>query len=436
MSVQNYTPGSQNAPFGLRNSNAEGSFYAPNAALTAAYPNAATEDDLIAKAIQRTIFDAAPAQYNALKIIFQKEFQEEGSDEFEYKEQTFHRTALQVDTPFVGLPAVAGVANAQVSQGPINIVPALMRFASVDIIVVFPDNSQGVITNVNLAANQITIGSRTGQGLPAVNAGDPLALMSSIDADGRDFFSIYERTDVITRYNFIHLFNRAKRWSRVELKKWENMGTTNYLQVDQENLVKAMRTDMFNILFNGTGGEYVLGNGDVAKTMWGIFPTMQNAGSANASTTLAALKPTFQSLAFQTNFKMEGGRRFIYGTQEMLSELAEIYKTPGTRYTPNDSVANLGLEEYKYGGMSFVPVPCELFREPSCFPAAWSRRLLVLDQETIQPIKMRGIPQFEMGGTLTAGPDGTRERYKDMYYLGNLSLRMNNPLSSFWIDIP
>jgi hypothetical protein len=425
--MQMYTPGPQNQPFGLANTNPQGSNYP---ALSSVSP---VEENLIAKEIQRLIFDAAPAQYNALKIIFQKEFEEVGSDEFEYLEQTFNRTALQVDVGG-GAIAVAGVANTAVTQS-IDITAATLPYASVDLMIVYPTNEKGTITNI--VGNTLTITSITGQGLPAINDGDSIAIMSSIDADGRDVFTVFERTETITRFNFIHLFLRARRWDRVELVKWQNMGTTNYLDIDRENLIKALRTDMFNILFNGYGGEAVISSGDIAKTMWGIFPSMTNAGSANASTTLAGLQSTFETLALQTNFKAEGAVRFIYGTQEILHELSKVYKVPGLRYAPNDYMANLNLKEYEFGGMRFVPVPCELFREPSCFPASWARRLLVLDQDTIQPVKMKGIAQFEMGGTLTANSmDGSRERFKDWYVRGNLSLKMNNPLSSFYIDVP
>ena len=85
--------------------------------------------------------------------------------------------------------------------------------------------------------------------------------------------------------------------------------------------------------------------------------------------------------------------------------------------------------------MNFVPVACDLFREPSCFPAFWQRMILVIDQETITPIKMKGIPQVGGGSTLDKQENGTREGFKDWYVEGQLSLKMNNPLSSFYINV-
>jgi hypothetical protein len=169
--------------------------------------------------------------------------------------------------------------------------------------------------------------------------------------------------------------------------------------------------------------------------MGGIYPTMVAAGSMTANPTIAGLRTAFETLAFKTNFKKEGGTRMIYATDEMLYELSKIFKDPGTRYTPNDKIADLNLTEYRMGTMKFVPVPCELFKEQSCFPKEWARKILVLDQETISPVKMKGLPSMFSGTTLDKGANGTREDFKDWYTEANLSLRFNNPLGSFYIDV-
>ena len=169
--------------------------------------------------------------------------------------------------------------------------------------------------------------------------------------------------------------------------------------------------------------------------MGGIYPTMQAAGSAFSNPTVAGLETAFEALAFQTNFKVEGGTRFIYGTDEILNEFSKIYKQPGLRYAPNDEIANLKLKRIEVGTMNFVLVPCELFREESCFPAEWKRKILVIDQEAISPVKLKGLPGLEMGETLNRGNKGTRENYTDFWVGGQLSLEFNNPLGSFWIDV-
>lgn len=426
MSATAYTPGLGGLPFGNTNTNPQASQYAPISAFSP------TESILIAKAIKRAIFDAAPEQYNALKLVFEKEFEDVNNDEFEYLENTFGRSPLEADAV---VAAVAAVANT-VQTATYTLTAASMNFLTPDLVIVFPDNSHGVIESVNIGANQITVNSLTGEALPAVAVGDIFSIQSTVEADGMDYFSNYERLDTVTRYNFVQLFLRACRWNRVELQKYINSGTTDYLAKDKMHKIRQIRIDVFNTFFNGQRGEFSISNGNVAKATGGIFPTMVSAGSMNANPTVAGLQAAFEALAFATNFKKEGATRFMFGTDEILYEFSKIYKQPGLRYTPSDTIANLNLKKIEIGTMNIVLVPCELFREISCFPADFRRRLFVLDLETIQPVKIKGLPAFEMDQTtLNRGVNGTREDFTDFYVRGQMGLRFHNPLASFWIDV-
>jgi hypothetical protein len=108
MSQTGYTPGIGNAPFGNPNTNPQGSEYAIDSGYNP------TESILIRKAIKEAIFDAAPEQYNALKLVFEKEFEEVNNDEFEYLENTFGRSAVESTAIVAAAAAVAGVPQTQV----------------------------------------------------------------------------------------------------------------------------------------------------------------------------------------------------------------------------------------------------------------------------------------------------------------------------------
>mgnify|MGYP003634295719 CR=1 FL=1 len=423
MSQQTYTPGVQNAPFGLSQANAQGSFYGAESSLSPA------ETNLLRKDIKRKLFDAAPKQFDSLKLVFSTTPVEHDSDEFEYVEYTFGRSPLTAASTASALTA----AGTTIQTYTFDLDAASLDHVSVDLIITFPDNSEGVISNISGAT--ITVGTRAGAGLPAVAIGDVFAIRSTIEGDGADSFSTYQRTETITRYNYVQFFLRAKRWDKIELTKWENTGTTNFLDVDKEQKKKQLRVDLFVSYFNGHRGEYALANSKIAKSMGGIYPSMVAAGSLSANPTVAGLQAAFEQLAFITNFKAESATRFIYGTQQNLNNFSKIYKQPGLRYTPDNEMANLNLTMIEFGGMKFVLVPCELFREQSCFPASWSKRLLVLDLDTIRPVKMKGIPAFDMGSTLSRGANGSRENYKDWWCSAQLSLEMNNPQASFSIDV-
>jgi hypothetical protein len=423
MSNTVYTPGLGNLPFGNRNLNPQGSNYRPDSA-----GQNAVETNLIQKEIKRVIFDAAPAQYDALKLIFDKSPVEKNLDEFEYLESTFGRSPL---TAGANANAVVAVPNAVVSQT-VTLTAGSLSRVSKDVIVIYEDGTHGVISNI--AGANVTISSLPGQALPAVTNGQIFAIQSTIESDGMDYISHYDRLDTITRYNYIQLFIRAKRWTRLEMQKFINSGTTDYMTRDKQEKLKQIRIDLFNSFFNGVRGEYTFSNGYRGKAMGGIYPTMLQAGSAFGNPTAAGFKASFEALAFQTNYKAEGSTRFVYGTHEMLNLFSETYKQPGLRYTPNDTNIKLDLKRLEIGGSNYVLVPCELFKERSCFEADWARRILVLDQETISPVKMKGIPMIEMFQTDDRSK-GSLKDYTDFAVRANLSLEFNNPIGSFYMNI-
>lgn len=426
MSNKTYNPGTQNAPFGLKNTNPEGSNYASESIYSAQEIQSQLQ-----KSVHKILFDAAPAKYMSLKLLYAKSREEVGSDEFEYLEYTFGRSPLEVDAG-VALAAQPAVVGAN-QTATVDLTLASMDHVSIDMILTFPDNSKAVITQI-IGPNQIVIGSYSNEGLPAINAGDIISFHGTIEGDGMDSFSNYTRTETVVRYNYIQFFLRSKRWDRVELVKWQNQGVTDFLAVDKKQKLKQLRVDFFNAYWNGHRGEVALANGVVAKSMGGIFPSMVSAGSASATVTPSGLKVAFETLLFNTDHTTEGSTRFLYGTNKMLHMFSEIYKQPGLRYSPNNHIADLKLTSILIGQEEIVLVPCELWREESCFPRIWQRRLILLDQETITPVKMRGIPSLEMFQTDNRSK-GSRENFTDWSCGGHLSLKFNNPLGSFYLDV-
>jgi len=425
MSNRTYQPGAGGSPYGNVQANPQSSNYQNDSATA----NNVTETILLQKAIQKLIYSAVPEQYYALKLLFEKTPMEYGSDEFEFLEKTFGRTPMEAAS---GVAAANASAGAEVTQT-IPVTADSVKRAVPNDTFFYPDGTMGIIRSVS--GTNVTVASQTGKGLPAVTAGDVFAIKSAFNADGESTFSHFDRMETITRYNYIELFLRAQRWGKVELLKWKNQGTTNYLELDKQEKIEQLRTDLFVSFFNGVRGEFTRSTGVSGKTMGGILPTMTAAGSMKGTPSLAALRSDFETLAFKTNYKKAGGTRFIFGVDEMLYELSKVYKDDKIRYAPNDNIASMNLDQFKFGTMKFVPVPCELFKERSCFPASWSRKLLVLDLESISPVKMKGLPMMDSGSTLDKGDKGTREGFQDFWVEANLSLQFNNPLASFSLDI-
>lgn len=384
---------------------------------------------LIQRAIVREIFDATPQKYKALRLLFDKPVEFQPLDEFTYLEKTFGRTAL--------------VANANVTAGAtqtLTLTAGGVNNITINKIIVYPNNTHAIVTAVNAGSNQISVKPANGAGnLPAVTSGDLFSIQGGLIADGMNFFMHYDRMSTVERYNYIMLLQRDKRWTRMELQKHLNAGTTNYLDLDKREQAELLYQDMYASFINGVRGEFdvtVPGTSNVykAKSMGGIYPLMVAAGSAHTSTAASGLVAAFESLAFSTDYKSEGGVRYILGTPAMLYKMSTLFKDP-IQYTPNDKIADLNLQEYRIGEMRFVPVPQQIFGETSMFPTSFANKLIVLDMDTIQPVCMTGYLPVEMGETPDKKTGGAREDYKEWWMQACLSLKFNNPLSSFYIDV-
>lgn len=427
MATISYYPGVGGTPFGNQNLNPQASPYAASSGYSPA------TSILIAKAIDDIIYDATPQQFMLLKLLWSKGFKNEMLDEFEYIEKTWDRSALESTGIVAAQPAVVGVPQTQV----IPMTAASLEHLTLDLLIKYPTPGGETAIIRSISGLNVTVQSATSAGLPAVAAGDVFAVQATITADGQSIFQNYSRLKTLTRNNYVQGFLRAARWGEMELVKMKNKGTTNYLDEDRKVKLEQLRVDMFCSFVNGRQGEYQLASGTPTKGMGGIYPAMLDAGAAFANVTMAGFRNTFETLGVNTNYKQEGGVRLILGCQEVLGNIAEIYKDSQTRYTPSDKTVDLGLDEYKIKGARYVPVPCELFRDQASFPAEFARKIIVVDADSIQPIAMTGMPAMEMGEVSGIG-NGTNYNYntfQDFWVRAFMSLKFNNPLGGFWMNI-
>ena len=389
-----------------------------------------SETILIRRAIAREIFDAVPKKYSALRLLMDKPVQYEANDVFTYLEKTFGRVALKAAA---GQSAGTTQAITMTSGGGNNV--------TINKVIVYPDNTKGIVKSIS--GDVVTVQKFNGASdLTAVLTDDYFSIQTGVIADGQNFLTHYDRMSKIERYNYIQLMHRDKRWSRKEMTKFANLANTNYYELDKKEQMDLLLQDMFISLWNGVRGEVNItvpgtdGSSPYkAMTMQGIFPAMVAAGSASASgVTKATLQESFETLCFETDYKSEGGVRFVFAQNALLYELSKAWKETGLRYKPDDKIGDLNLQIYKIGDMSFVPVATELFKEVSCFPVTWQHRIFVLDTETIHPVCMQGYQSIEMGQSSPKGTNGSIQDYTEWWVQGMLSLKFNNPLSSFYMD--
>jgi len=381
----------------------------------------------IAKLTRDIIYDAAPAQFfDDLKILNAKPAITYNSDEYFYHEVGYGRSAI-VTVAHAG-NVVAGATQTFIITNPEEV--------SVDMIIGRSDtNEKGTVTNVT--GSTITVTAEAGKTLSQQNIGTAYTWYnhSPVEADGMNTISQYYRIDTIERVNYIQAVIKAQRFGKRELAKYLNSGAStgkNYIATQRKRMMQQFRVDLSNIYWNGNLAEVTLADGHKAKTARGIFPTLQQAGSPNSSVTLSLAPAALEELALDTNYQSYGSVKFFYATPRMIHYISQEYKRDLTRYTPDNMLANLELNEINLGFVRIVFVPMERFNDASSFPTAFRSRGFLLDQASITP-----VIQFaeEMGDTLPRGKSGTRENFIDTWISADASAQFDNPLGSGWVDV-
>ena len=391
------------------------------------------ETGLIERITKQLVFDAAPQQFFDLKLLAMKPFERIESDEWYYHEMGYGRDPVTLGVGGItgGAPTQAGVAVTE------------LDVVAIDTILVLPDNTKVIVTakSAETGAGTIAIASLdvtgTAPNLPAVAAGQLLAQLSPVEADGADAISQYFRITTDEYNNYVQMVVKAMRFGKMELFKYQNAGSTaNYLSMQKQRMIQQFRIDLSNILWNGQQGEVTVTNSgataSVAKTTGGIFEILTARAAPTVTTPAASVDAALETLALNTEMKAYGATRFLYGTPAQLHNLSQLYKRSATRYTPNDEIAKLQLTAVDIGSSKIVFVPMRRFADTASFPASWQNRLILLDQESVSIVQTWGE---EMGETLDRRPGGTLQNYQDFWISTTFGVQFNNALGSGIINI-
>ncbi len=377
---------------------------------------------LVQKLTNRAIFDAAPQQFMDLKLMNMVPAETVNSDEFFFQEMGYQREPLQVT-------AISASVSYPTTQT-INV--ASVDNISTNTIISYPNGQKGSVVAVDTSLLTITVSPYNGDTLPAVAVGDVLANVSTVDHDGSEGFAQYFRASTIERVNYVQLFNKAIRYSEVELHKLKNMGTTaNFLEMERNAMFNQHRIDISNALWTGQKGEVVTANGTPAKTTGGVYTSMVEAGSPNAVATAATLVDAFEDMVLSSEFGDYGQARMAFMTPRMHRMLSLAYKEELTRYAPNDEIALLNLKEVNLGSSRIVLVPYKRFEDAASYPGSFANKIVILDMKNIKRVQLWG----ERSGDTLKLEDGVPKRYGDVWVDCNMGVKFNNPLACAYLDV-
>ncbi len=377
---------------------------------------------LVQKLTNRAIFDAAPQQVMDLKLLNMVAAEQVNSDEFFYQEMGYQRE-----------PLVATASSAAVSWPTTQTITVTSTDnISTNTIISYPNGQKGSVISVDTSLLTVTVSPYNGDTLPAVAADDILANVSSVDHDSSDGFAQYFRASTIERVNYVQLFNKAIRYSEVELHKLKTMGTTsNFLEMERNAMFNQHRIDLSNAFWTGQKGEIITADGTPAKTTGGVFSAMVEAGAPNAVATTATLVDAFEDIVLSSEYGDYGQARMAFMTPRMHRALSLAYKEELTRYAPNDEIALLNLKEINLGSSRIVLVPFKRFEDKASFPGSFENRIVLLDMKNIKRTQLWG----ERSGDTLKLEDGVPKRYGDVWVDCNMGVKFHNPLACAYLDV-
>ena len=377
---------------------------------------------LVQKLTNRAIFDAAPQQFMDLKLLNMVAAEQVNSDEFFYQEMGYQRE-----------PLVATASSSAVSWPTTQTISVTSTDnISTNTIISYPNGQKGSVISVDTSLLSVTVSPYNGDTLPAVSADDILANVSSVDHDGSDGFAQYFRASTIERVNYVQLFNKAIRYSEVELHKLKTMGTTsNFLEMERNAMFNQHRIDLSNAFWTGQKGEIITADGTPAKTTGGVFSAMVEAGAPNAVATTATLVDAFEDIVLSSEYGDYGQARMAFMTPRMHRALSLAYKEELTRYAPNDDIALLNLKEINLGSSRIVLVPFKRFEDKASFPGSYENRIVLLDMKNIKRTQLWG----ERSGDTLKLEDGVPKRYGDVWVDCNMGVKFHNPLACAYLDV-
>lgn len=440
------------APFGNESQHAYGSPFmtTPGQAPTALDPQFTVH---LARFIFKEIVGTDPEPYfAALKMfMFNGTPDVSNSSVFTWIEKPSQRYApTALVTTVVGAAIATATLQVGVTGGyveyTIPLSDADYAITPTDNDIMFPGNAFGTIVGKTPASGPtpafITVRSLVSAGLPAVLQGDRLPLMGEIRADGMERIANVQRMQTVERFNYVATFMRSMKWGTKEQLEWIHNANTTYREDNQKELILNLKYDALVNMFAAKKEMRQLSGGEYAKGFDGLYPQMLAGGSATATTTLGNFIPTFEAMGQNTNYKSKGGVRLVIGRTEHLTHISKEYKSLQTRYAPNDMVANLELDEIRFGGQRYVLVPCDVFGDINYFNSDWHDRLFVVDTGTVKTVTQRGLPMMDISNMLLESylqsfrdtPRSLRD-YKVWSAEINLSMKMIEPRGSYIINL-
>lgn len=387
-----YNPLQQNNPLNWYNTSAPGTPYA------AAFPNTITKL-MIAPDIDPNALPSFPEMFKDVAWLMSRT--RRGVDSLQY-----HR----YEKPWVNVPIVVRLGAAGAAASPNAQVTATVNLAdnSYNYVSIGDKLNYGgfnVIVTAKSAfstnASTLTVGSMTGQDIPATTTSQELMNHGPWGADGFSTIYAHGMSEFILYDNVLE-YGRAyaTRFDRYQQRTIQRMSKIDFVKSSMEDAYMKALTTMQARAFNSTYGQIILPDGtSVGTGTSGIFEQQDDAGVTEQVVGTNQAIDALREIVFDTALQ-SGGRKVLLGTRRSMQAIGWANKGDKVRYAAESHNWDGNLYSYDFAGHECVWVPMDQWNDRGLYDRDMSNTVLVLNENDVILNYFNGDPIMSRKHTL------------------------------------
>ena len=387
-----FNPSLQNSPLNLYNTSAPGTPYA------AEFANTVTKL-MIAPDIAPNLVPSFPQMFKDVQWLTSRTRRPVNSLMYQRYEE-----------PWINVPIVvrAGAAGAALSAGnqvtaTVNIADGSYNYVSVGDKLNYGGANMIVTAKsaFSAGASTLTVGSMTGQAIPATTTGQDLMNHGPWGADG--FSTVYSTgLAEFVMYDNVLEYGRAyaQRFDRLQKKSLQAQSVIPIVEKSIQNAYMRALTTMQARAFMGTYGQVILPDGQSVSTgTSGILEQQDDAGVTEQVVGANQAIDAMREIMFDTALQATG-RKVLLGTSRSLQAIGWAQKGDKIRYSTGDKNWNMDMTSYEFMGQEAMAIPMDQWNDRGLYTRDMSQTVLVLNEDDVILNYFNGEPILSRKHTL------------------------------------
>jgi len=382
----------QNSPLNLYNTSAPGTPYA------AQFANV-VEKLMIAPDIDPNAVPSFPQMFKDVAWLMSRKRRAVRSLMYQRYEKPWVNVPVVVRLGAAGAAASAGAqvtATVNIADGSYNYVSIgdKLNYGGLNVIVTAK-------SAFSAGASTLTVGSMTGEAIPATTTSQDLMNHGPWGADG--FSTVYSTglTEYVMYDNVLETGRAfATRFDLIQKKSLQFQSAIPIVQDSIKDAYMRALTTMQARAFNSTYGQIILPDGtSIGTGTSGILEQQNDAGVTEQVVSSNQAIDAMREIMFDTALQSVG-RKVLLGTSRSLQAIGWAQKGSPIRYTTADTTWNMDMDTYEFMGQTASAIQMDQWNDRGLYSADMANTVLVLNEDDVILNHFEGMPIMSRKHTL------------------------------------